>query len=136
MKNKYTIGALAKDAGISVETIRFYEKKGLLQQPSSKNGYRQYKREDVQKIHFIKQIQSLGFTLNEAKEFLDLRIKSNAKCLHIRQKTELKKKEIDKKLRVLKDIKRSLNKLIASCDDGELSASECPILEYLNKGGM
>ena len=92
MKEEYTIGKLAKESGVTVETVRFYEQKGLIKQPSSKTGYRKYPYDDVVKIKFIKRTQELGFTLNEAKELLELRVKSNAKCGQVKIKAESKLK--------------------------------------------
>ena len=94
MKEEYTIGKLAKESGVTVETVRFYEQKGLIKQPSSKSGYRKYPYDDIIKIKFIKSTQELGFTLNEAKELLELRVKSNAKCGQVKIKAESKLKEV------------------------------------------
>ena len=98
MKEEYTIGKLAKESGVTVETVRFYEQKGLIKQPSSKSGYRKYPYDDIIKIKFIKSTQELGFTLNEAKELLELRVKSNAKCGQVKIKAESKLKEVEKKI--------------------------------------
>ncbi len=116
MKEEYTIGKLAKESGVTVETIRFYEQKGLIKQPSPKSGY-----------------QELGFTLNEAKELLELRVKNNAKCGQVKAKAEQKLDEVEKKIKDLNKMKRSLRKMVDSCSNNEKSVSECPILECFEK---
>ena len=133
MKEEYTIGKLAKKSGVTVETVRFYEQKGLIKQPSTRSGYRKYPYDDIVKIKFIKRTQELGFTLNEAKELLDLRVKSNAKCGQVKSKAELKLQEVDEKIKDLNKIKRSLKKLIGACSNNEKSTLECPILECFER---
>lgn len=133
MKEEYTIGKLAKESGVTVETIRFYEQKGLIKQPSPKSGYRKYPFDDIIKIKFIKRTQELGFTLNEAKELLELRVKNNAKCGQVKAKAEQKLDEVEKKIKDLNKMKRSLRKMVDSCSNNEKSVSECPILECFEK---
>ena len=133
MKEEFTIGILAKKSEVTVETVRFYEQKGLIKQPSPKAGYRKYTYDDVIKIKFIKRTQELGFTLNEAKELLDLRVSSNAKCGQVKTKATSKLDEVEDKIKDLNKMKRSLKKMIDSCINNEKSASECPILEYFEK---
>lgn len=133
MKDKYTIGKLAKESGVTVETVRFYEQKGLIKQPAPKSGYRKYPYDDIIKIKFIKRTQELGFTLNEAKELLELRVKSDAKCGQVKAKAEHKLDEVEKKIKDLNKMKRSLKKMINSCANNEKSISECPILECFEK---
>jgi Hg(II)-responsive transcriptional regulator len=133
MKEEYTIGKLAKKSGVTVETVRFYEQKGLIKQPLNKTGYRKYPYDDIMKIKFIKRTQELGFTLNEAKELLDLRVKNNTKCGQVKAKAEFKLSEVEEKIKDLKKMKRSLRKMINSCVNNEKSISECPILEHFEK---
>ena len=80
----FTIGKLAKKAGVKIDTVRFYERKGLIKQPSNTSGYRKYPLEDAIKIRFIKRTQELGFTLKEAKELLELKVSKTAKCSKFR----------------------------------------------------
>ncbi len=133
MKNEYTIGKLAKESGVTTETVRFYEQKGLIKQPTVSSGFRKYPYDDIIKIKFIKRTQELGFTLNEAKELLELRVNSNAKCGEVKTKAELKLNEVEDKIKDLNKIKRSLKKMIYSCSNNESSISKCPILEYFEK---
>ncbi len=133
MMYKFTIGKLAKESGVTVETVRFYEQKGLIKQPVSKSGYRKYPYDDVLKIKFIKRTQELGFTLNEAKDLLELRVSSSAKCGQVKKKAELKLSEVEDKIKDLNKMKRSLKKMVGSCVNNERSTSECPILECFEK---
>ena len=132
-EEKYTIGKLAKASGVTVETIRFYEQKGLIKQPKTNTGFRKYPFDDIIKIKFIKRTQELGFTLNEAKGLLELRIKSTSKCGQVRNKAQDKLDEVEQKIKDLNKMKRSLKKMIKSCTNNEKSTSECPILECFEK---
>jgi MerR family mercuric resistance operon transcriptional regulator len=129
----FTIGKLAKASGVTVETVRFYEQKGLIQQPLTNSGYRKYPVDDVVKIKFIKRTQELGFTLAEAKDLLELRVKVTAKCGQVRKKAESKLQEVEAKIKDLKRMKRSLAKMVSTCTNNEKSTSECPILECFEK---
>ncbi len=129
MKNGLTIGKLAQASNVSVETIRFYERKGILAQPKKQGGFRYYSPLYIERIKFIKRSQELGFTLKEAKELLSLKIIDQSKCSDILEKTESKMLEIDLKIKDLKKMKRSLLKLAQCCVDADQPLSECPILD-------
>ncbi|MBT3982386.1 MAG: MerR family transcriptional regulator [Bacteriovoracaceae bacterium] len=132
MKNEnetFTIGKLAERAGVNVETVRFYERKGLIQKPQNSIGYRKYPNSDAAKIKFIKKTQELGFTLKEAKELLELRVNKAAKCSSVKNKTDLKIKEVAEKINDLQKIKNTLIKLSESCSNKDVSVTECPIIE-------
>lgn len=129
MKKIFTIGKLAGASGVGVETIRFYEKKGILKQPKQKGTFRHYPDEYVARIRFIKKSQELGFTLNEAKELLDLKIKNHATCNDVLSKTEEKIIEVKQKIKDLRKIKKSLEELANCCIDTNQPLSDCPILE-------
>lgn len=129
MKESLTIGKLASASGVSVETIRFYERKGILKQPRKQGAFRYYPDEYITRVQFIKRSQELGFTLKESKELLDLRIKNQSKCSDVLSKTEEKITEIDQKIKDLKQMKKSLQGLANCCEDTSLPLSECPILE-------
>lgn len=129
MSEELTIGKLALAAGVNTETIRFYEKKGLLKQPRKRGGFRYYQGDYVDRIRFIKRSQELGFTLSEAKELLDLKIKEKAKCSDVLSKTEEKISEINQKIKDLKRMKKSLEGLASCCVDSKQALSDCPILD-------
>lgn len=132
MKNenqKLTIGKLANECGVSVETIRFYERKELIKQPKKIGSFRYYTDEYIIRIKFLKRSQELGFTLSEAKELLDLKIKSHSKCSDVLEKTESKITEINNKINDLKKMKKSLQGLAQCCHSKDMPLSDCPILE-------
>ena len=125
-----TIGTVALEAQVNVETIRFYERKGILKQPKKLGSFRTYSYDYVTRIRFIKRSQELGFTLSETKELLDLKIKSQSKCSDVISKTQEKMIEIDKKIADLKKMKKSLQNLAHCCVDQDQPLSDCPILDH------
>ena len=129
MKTQLTIGKLANASGVNLETIRFYERKGILIQPKKQGAFRYYPDEYITRIKFIKRSQELGFTLSETKELLDLKIKNHAKCSDVLSKTEAKIKEINEKIKDLKKMKKSLQGLATCCVDESQPLSDCPILD-------
>ncbi|MEZ4741689.1 MAG: MerR family DNA-binding protein [Bdellovibrionota bacterium] len=135
MKNYLTIGKLAHASAVNVETIRFYERKGILKQPKKQGAFRHYPEEYIARIRFIKRSQELGFTLNEAKGLLDLKIKSHAKCSDVLTITEEKIEEINQKIKDLENMKKSLETLALCCTDSNQPLSDCPILECFIEEG-
>ncbi len=129
MKEEMTIGTLASASDVNVETIRFYERKGILKQPKKLGSFRYYPQGYVARIRFIKRSQELGFTLAETKELLDLKIKNQSKCGDVLSKTKEKIAEVEKKISDLKKMKKSLEGLAHCCVDNEQPLSDCPILE-------
>jgi len=131
--NSLTIGQLAKIAGVGVETVRFYERKGLLAEPNRRpSGYRQYGEEVVNRLRFIKRAKELGFTLNEIKELLSLRLDPTTTCADVKERAEEKIDDIEAKIRTLRRMKNALVKVTKACS-GRGGTSECPILETLDK---
>jgi MerR family mercuric resistance operon transcriptional regulator len=131
-----TIGQLSKKAQVNVETVRYYERKGLMPEPPRrKSGYRQYSPNDVSRIQFIKRAKELGFSLKEILELLSLRIDPNTTCGDVRKRAEIKIADIEGKILTLQGMKKALTKLVASCR-GRGPTSECPILEALNSEGL
>lgn len=129
----FTAGQLAQKSSVNVETIRFYERRGLLPEPKrSKSGYRQYSESDVARILFIKRAKELGFTLKEISELLSLKIDSDTTCGDVKRLAESKVANIEEKIADLQRIKRVLNKLIILCEKENATSSECPILEALD----
>jgi MerR family mercuric resistance operon transcriptional regulator len=126
-----TIGQMARSAGASVETIRFYEREGLLEHPArSASGYRKYPPEAVARLRMIRQAKELGFSLNEIKELLALRVAPGKSCSDVRARAERKIADIDQRIAALKRMKAALARLAAACA-GRGPTSECPILEAL-----
>ena len=121
----YTIGKLAKAANIGVETIRYYERRGLITQPpKQKLGYRQYPETTLRRIQFIKNVQTLGLTLSEIGGVLDLLDGKQMNCATAADMVEMKVSEVDRKIAALKQLKQLLEKLsrhIGKCGDkGEM----------------
>jgi MerR family transcriptional regulator, copper efflux regulator len=128
-----TIGQLAREAGTGVETIRFYERRGLLEQPSRRpSGYRQYLPESVSRLRFILDAKQLGFSLREVQELLRIRGCGTAVCSEVRSRIEVKIATLDEKINSLARIKNSLEALLEECKANKFS-NECPVLETLNR---
>lgn len=134
MKDTYTIGKLASSAGVNVQTVRYYERSGLIK-PSSKSrsGYRIYGKNELNRLRFILHAKRLGFTLREIKELLDLRVDVPSACDNVREKAEEKLKVIKERIASLEDIKDIIEKLVASCR-ARRPTDGCPILESIEKG--
>jgi MerR family mercuric resistance operon transcriptional regulator len=124
-----TIGQLANRAGVGVETVRFYEREGLLDEPARRgSGYRQYTENVVGRLRFIRRTKELGFTLKEIKELLSLRLDPSTTCADVRTRAQAKIADIEEKIRTLQRMKKALVKVTDSCS-GRGPTSECPILE-------
>jgi MerR family copper efflux transcriptional regulator len=107
-----TIGHLAREAGINLETVRYYERQGLLPKPPrSASGYHLFPAEAARRIRFIRRAQELGFSLREIRELLSLRVSPTTKSAEIREKAEAKIGNIQAKIRSLESMKKSLLKL-------------------------
>lgn len=127
-----TIGKLALAAGVGVETIRYYERSGFLPKPERlASGYRVYSTASVNKVRFIKEAQALGFTLKEITDLLGLTDDPDADCATVNKKARAKLTEIDDKIRRLKAMRTSLNKLAKYCPADEQPLSECSIINHL-----
>ncbi|MCH7852380.1 MAG: MerR family transcriptional regulator [Candidatus Marinimicrobia bacterium] len=130
-----TTSQLANSAGVNVETLRYYERRGLLPEPPRRaSGYRQYSQDDVARLQFIKRAKDLGFTLQEVQELLNLRVDPDTPCAMVKRRADLKIIDIEAKLQSLKRIKKALNKLAATCS-GRGPVGDCPILEALGGDG-
>lgn len=129
---KMTISKAAANAGVGVETIRFYERKGLIKQPPKpiNGGFRVYPEETVARIRFIRQAQEIGFSLREIEELLSLRTDPSADCSDVRERAAAKLEEVEHKITKLQQIKSALNNLIAACP-GRGALRVCSIMESL-----
>lgn len=129
--NMLNIGQVAKQTGVTVEAIRFYEKQKLIATPRrSDSGYRQYPLETIKRVRFIQHAKDVGFTLKDVGELLALRRESGSSCTDIKLCTLKKIEEIDQKINDLNKIRDALGRMIMKCS-GQGSLSECPILEEL-----
>ena len=121
------IGEVAKRSDVGIETIRYYERQGLLAEPDRRpSGYRQYDESVVSRLQFIRRAKELGFTLSEIKELLGLWFDVNTKCVHVRQRAERKVNDIEDKIRSLQRMKRSLKKIVSQCENRD-TVNECPL---------
>ncbi len=128
-------GEVANQAGVNVETLRYYERRGILKEPHrGQSGYREYPVEAVHVVRFIKRAQELGFSLNECEELLLLRDDDSRACADVRDAALTKVDDIDAKIRDLRRMKKALARLVESCT-GEVSTRDCPILEALDDRG-
>jgi Hg(II)-responsive transcriptional regulator len=126
-----TIGALAAAAGVHVETVRYYERRGLLAKPRAVRGWRRYDDQALQTLRFVKRAQKLGFSLAEIAELLALRRSTRERtCARVRARAQEKLAEVDAKLRDLLAIRGALAELAAACP-AEGPAGRCPILSAL-----
>lgn len=127
-----TIGQVAEQAGVGIETVRFYEREGVLAKPArSASGYRLYDADVVARLQFVRRAKELGFTLNEVKELLSLRIGPTTSCGEVRAKAEVKIADIEDKIRILQRTKKALLRLTQECSQ-KVGGSECPILDTLD----
>lgn len=134
MASGLRIGQLAKMASVNVQTVRYYERRNLLQPTDRKaSGYRVYGDEALRRLRFIKNAQALGFTLREVSDLLNLRVSSVARCGTIQVKAQVKLRQVEAKARDLRALARALQSLIRTCQAGQ-PTDHCPILQRLDKG--
>ena len=128
------IGKLSKTVGLQVETLRYYEKMGLLNPVSrSESGYREYNEESVKQILFIKQAKYVGFSLNEISELLTLRVERDQhSCGDVKIIAEQKIVQIDKKMNELDKMRKALHAITDACCGGPEPATSCSILNALD----
>jgi Cu(I)-responsive transcriptional regulator len=125
------IGAAAEQAGVNVQTLRYYERRGLLpRQPRRTSGYREFRDEAVRVVRFVKRAQDLGFTLDEIEELLKLRNDKRRDRGRIRTIAGKRVREIERKIAALQAMKNALSHLIHCCEEG--ATLECPIIEALD----
>ena len=129
--NTMTIGQVARNSGTSIETIRFYEREGLIEKPPrTESGYRNYQPDVISRLSFIRQAKSLGFSLMEIKELLSLKFSPETNCGDVKSQAEKKIIDIEHKIDSLQRMKLALDKLVTTCP-GSGPTSECPILEAM-----
>ena len=133
MASGITIGQLAKNVGVNIQTIRYYERLKLLA-PTARmpSGYRLYGTAEVQRLRFIKNAQALGFTLQEIAELLNLRVNSAARCGDVQRRAQAKLAQVEAKVHDLEALARSLKDLIRDCRAGQ-PTDRCPILKCLEE---
>lgn len=131
--NSLTIGELAALAGVGVETIRFYQRKGLVPEPPKPSGaIRRYGAADVERLRFVKSAQSLGFSLDEVAELL--RLEDGARCKEASYLAESKLADIRRKIAELSRMEAALSGLVAACHVGRSKVS-CPLIAAFHAVG-
>ncbi len=125
----FTIGHIAKRTNVSVETIRYYEQRGLLPDPKRRpfSGYRLYDEDAISRLRFIKRAQELGFSLTEIRELLFL-----TACNDVKERSIQKINELNGKIKTLQKMKRALERLVKTCKNKGYR-NECPIVDALGK---
>jgi len=130
-----TIGEVARRARVNVETVRFYEREGLIAQPPRRrSGYRQYPEDAVRRIQFIRHAKELGFTLQEIADLLSLRVARGSSCEAVRVRATAKIADIDRRILDLERMRTALQELTRACI-GRGPTGDCPILEALDRAG-
>ncbi len=125
-----TIGQLARLAEVNVETIRYYQRIGLLAEPPKPaSGYRRYPEDTAEKIQFIKRAKRMGFSLQEIAELIEL---GESACTRVRLRAEAKREQINAQIQELEDLRQSLDQLIEQCHS-EGKDRPCPIVQKLNR---
>lgn len=127
------IGALSQRTGVHIETIRYYERVGVLPRPPrSAGGFRSYGSEDIRRLAFIRRLRELGFSLDDVRALLDLAETPRAKCGEVRAMAAHHLAEVQMKIADLRRMQRVLKDMVASCDRG--ITPNCPIIEELWDG--
>lgn len=134
MREGITAGTAAREAQVNVETLRFYEKRGLLPPPRrTAANYRVYSQEDVRRLRFVKHAQQLGFSLSEIEELLSLRAKPGNASKAVCDRARAKIAGIDEKIAALTRMRDVLQSMVNKCD-GTGPVSSCVILRSLEEG--
>lgn len=134
MQPQFTIGQVAEEARVGVETVRFYQRSGLIPEPPRRSTeHRRYSPDAVARIRFIRGAQNVGFSLKEIEDLMALRIEPGASKSEVKAQAVLKVAEIDAKIRDLQRMRDTLVKLIGACE-GMGSLDDCPILEAFDRG--
>jgi MerR family mercuric resistance operon transcriptional regulator len=129
----YTIGQLARLAETGIETIRFYEREGLIAAPPRRaSGYRQYPIDALARLRFIRRAKALGFSLKDIRDLLELRVARGSTCADVRRRAETKIEDVRARINALKEMEKALKKLTASCR-GRGPTGHCPFLDALNE---
>ena len=127
-----TIGELAQRAGVAVQTVRFYERRGLIAEPPRKaSGYRQYPLEAVRRLRFIRRAKELGFSLREIEELLALRMDPAASCGTVRAQIVAKLEDVQERVRDLRRMEGALEELRKLCESTD-PTGDCPFLDLLD----
>ncbi|MBI3581410.1 MAG: heavy metal-responsive transcriptional regulator [Nitrospinae bacterium] len=132
----FTIGRLAKAASVNIQTVRFYEREGILRPFSRKaSGYRVYDEESLKRLVFVRRAKTLGFSLKEINNLLGLRARSVEQCDKVRAKADDKLQEVREKIKHLKFLEKTLKRLVSECESRSVPNC-CPIIEKIELDGL
>lgn len=135
MSAPLTIGRLAKATGVGIDTVRYYERNGLLPEPPRQlSGYRAYREEDVQRLRFIRRAKQLGFSLEEIRGLLELSAQNEQGVPGVHATAAARLAELDARINELQRVRDGLRQLVDACP-GHGTPHECPILEALTQDG-
>lgn len=128
------IGELARRARVNVQTVRYYERRGLLEEPARRaSGYREYTATTLERLRFIRRAQELGFTLSEIGELLALRLDPHTTAAQVKARAQEKMAQIECKIDDLQRIQQALSHLAGKCRGGSGPTGECPLLDALGR---
>ena len=129
-----SVGQLAKRVGLNIQTVRYYEREGLLPEPErTSGGHRLYSEEDILRLQFIQGAKDCGFTLREIADLMQMRDSDIATCTDVRERAKAKLAETEHKLKQMNTLKKHLKKLIADCPGGDVGVDCCNIISDLEK---
>ena len=127
-----TRGLFALRAGIGLETVRYYERIGLLEEPRrTSSGYRLYNPADLSRLNFIKRAKELGFSLDDIRELIALRVDGDSECSDVARRAENRLADVRQRIEGLERMRKGLEELISSCHANPVKEA-CPILEVLD----
>lgn len=133
-QSHWTVGALARDAGCKPETVHYYERAGLLPEPPrSAGGHRQYRREHLKRLNFIRRSRELGFSLDEVRELLRLVDEPDHCCGEMQQVLLRHAGEVRRRIADLTRLEGALRQMAADCGGGAAGMAQCPIVEALHQ---
>ena len=124
------IGQASEHSGLAPKTIRYYEDIGLIRPDRGGNGYRDYAEADIHKLRFLQRSRGLGFSVEECRQLLALYEDKSRASSDVKELTQAKLTEIDRKIRELTELRRTLEHLVHACHDND--RPDCPILEELS----
>jgi Hg(II)-responsive transcriptional regulator len=129
----FKIGHVAKASGTGIETIRFYERSGLIDEPPRReSGYREYPGETIARLRFIKRAKALGFSLKEISDLLALSKSGKGSCGNVRKRAQEKQRQIEKMIADLKSIQIALGEFVSTCEKRNPSDA-CPFLKRFHE---
>jgi MerR family copper efflux transcriptional regulator len=130
---RFTIGEIARQAEVGVDTVRYYERNRLLPQPARRlSGFREYKADDVRRLRFIRRAKDLGFSLADIRELLTLSADRQRGVRGLKARAEARLDEVDRRIRELQRMRRGLKRLVDACP-GHGALDQCPILAALGE---